>query len=98
MVIGDLMDCLKADVKLRLGSGEMTERALSRRVGISQPHLHNVLKGIRQFKAELADRLMRELGIGVEDLVASCAARRKAHAGGGSGYPPRRAAAAAASR
>ena len=70
MVIGDLMDCLKSEVKMRLGSGEMTERALSRRVGISQPHLHNVLKGIRHFKTELADRLMRELGISVDDTLS----------------------------
>jgi transcriptional regulator with XRE-family HTH domain len=85
------MGCLKSEVKVRLGSGEMTERALSRRVGISQPHLHNVLKGIRQFKVDLADRLMKELDITVDDLAAACNSGKRAGAGNGTGYPPRRA-------
>ena len=29
-------------------NGELTERALARTTGVSQPHIHNVLKGKRE--------------------------------------------------
>jgi hypothetical protein len=37
--------------------------------GMSQPHLHNVLKGIRSLSTSSADRLMNALGIHVADLL-----------------------------
>ena len=36
---------LLARVRDRLHNGELTERGLARQIGISQPHVHNVLKG-----------------------------------------------------
>jgi hypothetical protein len=37
--------------------------------GISQPHMHNVLKGVRTLSPELADRIMAETGLTVYDLL-----------------------------
>gem|GEM_PF-6839847 len=42
---------------------------MARILRISQPHLHNVLKGVRHLSVELADRLMLKLGISVMDLI-----------------------------
>ena len=53
----------------RVRNGEWTVRALARRSGISQPHLHNVLKGIRQISEENADRLMQAAGLSIFDLL-----------------------------
>ena len=49
--------------------GEMTERGVARRTGISQPHIHNVLKGKRLLSWESADALLRELHINLFDLA-----------------------------
>jgi hypothetical protein len=53
----------------RIRSGQFTERGLARSCDISQPHMHNVLKNIRSFSNESADRLMRALDIRVPDLL-----------------------------
>ncbi len=45
----------------RVRAGEFTERALARIAEVSQPHMHNVLKGIRALSPDSADRLMRAL-------------------------------------
>ncbi|MBV8831271.1 MAG: hypothetical protein JO108_18815 [Acidobacteriaceae bacterium] len=39
-------------------------------VGISQPQIHNVLKGTRKLAPELADKLLAKLEINVLDLLA----------------------------
>lgn len=52
-----------------LQTGEITERGLARRVGISQPHIHNVLKGNRLLSWESADTLLRELNLDLLDLA-----------------------------
>jgi transcriptional regulator with XRE-family HTH domain len=56
-------------VAAKVRSGELTERGLARRSGISQPHLHNVLKGKRFLSLRSADLVLNELGLGVLDLV-----------------------------
>jgi hypothetical protein len=53
----------------RIRNGEYSERSLARIVGISQPQLHNVLKGCRTLSPDLADRLLRHFGIGCIDLL-----------------------------
>ena len=60
---------LIARLQRRVRNGEWTVRALARRSGISQPHLHNVMKGIRQLSEENADRLMQAAGLSVFDLL-----------------------------
>jgi hypothetical protein len=38
-------------------------------VDISQPHMHNVLKGTRSLSPELSDRVLRHLRLSVLDLI-----------------------------
>lgn len=56
-------------VNLRIKNGEYTERGLARILGISQPQMHNVLKGARTLHVHLADRLLVKLGISVVELL-----------------------------
>ena len=64
-----LQDRLISFVTWRIRSGEFTERGLARVLGVSQPHLHNVLKGVRPLKPEFADSLLRQFEITVLDLL-----------------------------
>jgi len=56
-------------INTRIQNGDFTERGLARVVGVSQPQIHNVLKGARTLKPELADRLLGKLGMDVTDLL-----------------------------
>jgi hypothetical protein len=56
-------------VTAKIRNGEFTERGLARVLGVSQPQLHNVLKGARPLKPEFADCLLRQFEIGILDLV-----------------------------
>lgn len=56
-------------VRQRVINGEITESHLARMVGVSQPHIHNVLKGVRMLSSELADSLLEQLRIGAEELL-----------------------------
>lgn len=53
----------------RMRNGELTERSLARLTGISQPHVHNVLKGVRILSPEIADIILRKLGMSLLDLI-----------------------------
>ena len=64
-----LLSKLRVRVANRIAEGEITERALARRAGISQPHLHNVLKGIRTMTPDVADRLLEALHLPLEELT-----------------------------
>jgi transcriptional regulator with XRE-family HTH domain len=66
---GQLQNRLISFVTWRIRSGEFTERALARVLGVSQPHLQNVLKGVRPLKPEFADSLLRQFEITVLDLL-----------------------------
>lgn len=69
MLMIDLLTALKCHLNLRIRNGELTERNLAKRIGLSQAHMHNVLKGARILTAEVADMLMLELNLTVSDLV-----------------------------
>ncbi len=60
---------LLAFVNARIHDGEFSERSLARRLGVSQPQLHNVLKGARTLRTELADAMLAEFRISVLDLL-----------------------------
>jgi hypothetical protein len=60
---------LVAHVQGRVQRGELTERGLARRTGISQPHLHNVLKGVRVLSPQMGDVLLHHLRITLLDLL-----------------------------
>ena len=63
-------DRLMEQVRARLRSGEFTERSLARRLGISQPHVNNVLRGRRKFSPKIADHLLKYLHCSLLDLYA----------------------------
>ena len=67
----DLQQRLLEELRRRVRSGEATERGLARVCGISQPHLHNVLKGKRVLSVEKADMVLERLQIDVLQLVAT---------------------------
>ncbi len=60
---------LLAGVRTRVQNGELTERGLARMIGISQPHMHHILKGVRALSLENADRILRRLDLTVLDLI-----------------------------
>jgi transcriptional regulator with XRE-family HTH domain len=60
---------LIAFVNARIQNGEFSERSLARQLGLSQPQLHNVLKGARKLHVTLADSLLAHFGISVKDLL-----------------------------
>jgi hypothetical protein len=53
----------------RVRAGKFTERGLARVCGISQPHIHNILKNARSLSNESADRLLQALEINLPDLL-----------------------------
>jgi hypothetical protein len=65
----ELQDRLIDIARARVRAGELTERGLARMCGISQPHMHNVLKNIRMLSTGAVDRLMRALDIHISDLL-----------------------------
>lgn len=67
--IEDLYERLVDVARQRIRAGELTERGLSRLCGVSQPHIHNVLKSIRALSPGSADRLMTALGVTLPELV-----------------------------
>jgi antitoxin component HigA of HigAB toxin-antitoxin module len=69
MTLGDLQQRFVALLRKRVRNGELTERGLARMVGISQPHMHNVLHGKRTFSLETTDDMMRQLRVDVLDLI-----------------------------
>lgn len=74
-----LLDC----IKWRVHNGELTERRLAGLVGISQPHMHNILKGVRSLSPGTADRILKTLEMSVLDLFVT------EHAPGQGMPPPR---------
>lgn len=65
----DLHERLADYIVEQVRHGALTERGLARRAGISQPHLHNILKRKRFFSLQSADLMMHELGLSVLDLI-----------------------------
>jgi hypothetical protein len=69
MTFQDLQQRLIEELRVRVRSGVATERGLARLSGISQPHLHHVLKGKRTFSIEKSDEVLRRLQIDVLHLI-----------------------------
>ena len=70
MLFSDARSSLVAVLRARVRNGELTERGLARLVGVSQPHIHNVLKGARLLSPELSDQILQHLRISLLDLIA----------------------------
>ncbi len=60
---------LVEQLRARIRAGEATERSLARLTGVSQPHLHNVLKRTRSLSTEMADQVLQHLHLSVFDLL-----------------------------
>jgi transcriptional regulator with XRE-family HTH domain len=60
---------LVENLRERIRRGEISERALARQAGVSQPHLHNVLKGLRILSSEMADQAVERLHIPLRELL-----------------------------
>jgi hypothetical protein len=71
MTFEQLHEQLLATVRQRVRNGELTERSLARLTGISQPHIHNVLKGVRILNNSLADAILLQLKMNVGDLTGN---------------------------
>lgn len=50
-------------------SGEMTERGLARRLNASQPHIHNILKGIKSPSPAFCDHIIEVLRVPASALL-----------------------------
>lgn len=66
----EISERLRAFIKLRINSGEFTERSLARVFAISQPHLHNMLKGVRKLNVEFSDQILNRFKISILDLIS----------------------------
>lgn len=69
MTFRDLQDRLAANLRERVRGGEITERGLANLTNVSQPHIHNVLKGKKVFSTDMADQVMQHLRMDVLDLL-----------------------------
>jgi hypothetical protein len=69
MYFGVNQNRLLQRVREMVHCGEITERGLARVTGVSQPHVHNMLKGVRAFSPEFADQLLHHLGLTLADLL-----------------------------
>ena len=69
MTFLDLQQRLLDELRRRVHSGAATERGLARLSGISQPHLHNVLKGKRKLSLRKADVVLHHLQIDLLHLI-----------------------------
>jgi hypothetical protein len=75
---------LVAELQSRVKNGQITERGLARRAGLSQPHIHNVLKGKRLFSWEAADAVLHELKLTPANLLEHVGVQNSS-----AGYPER---------
>jgi transcriptional regulator with XRE-family HTH domain len=60
---------LLSRIRHLIRNGELTERGFARITGISQPHIHKVLKGTRSLSTARFDLLLRALNCSLLDLV-----------------------------
>jgi len=65
----ELQRRLVAHLRTLVRSGDATERGLARLTRVSQPHMHNVLKGKRLLSLEMADQVLAQLHIDLLDFI-----------------------------
>ena len=69
MTFQDARFKLLAYVRNEVRNGELTERRFARIMGISQPHAHNVLKGVRNLSPEIFDLMLKYFHLSLLDLA-----------------------------
>jgi len=72
---------LVSHLRARVRNGELSERGLARLAGVSQPHVHNVLKGARLLSTDMADQILQHLRIDLADLLTADDVRSGGHEG-----------------
>jgi len=60
----------------RVRNGEFSERGLARHLRISQPHLHNVLSGVRPLTPAMLELILEGFGLSLLDLFTPEELRR----------------------
>lgn len=70
MIVSTLQSRLKDYLQTRIRNGEFSERGLATSLGVSQPHIHNVLKGVRLMTPYLADHIISKLKLTLDDLLS----------------------------
>lgn len=69
MRFDDFQKLLVTSLKARVRNGEFTERGLAKAIGVSQPHVHNILKGLRILSPEIGDQILQKLNMSLIDLL-----------------------------
>jgi hypothetical protein len=69
MTFWALQQRLLDNLRQRVRNGDLSERRLAKLTGTSQPHIHNVLKGVRMLSTELADEIIEILQIDLAELM-----------------------------
>ncbi|HMF78406.1 MAG TPA: hypothetical protein VK604_22295 [Bryobacteraceae bacterium] len=69
MRFDDFQKMLVTSLRGRVRNGEFTERGLAKAVGISQPHVHNILKGVRILSPDIGDQILQKLNLSLFDLL-----------------------------
>lgn len=69
MTFGDIRGRLLERVRRLVDNGSINETQLARRVGFSQSHLNNTLRGVRIMTLQTADQFLDRLGWSVTDLL-----------------------------
>ena len=59
---------LLAEIRSQVLNGHVTERRMARLIGVSQPHMHNVLKGERILSPKITDKLLKLFHMSLLDL------------------------------
>jgi len=70
MTFDEAQTRLLIELKTQVRNGNLTERGMARLTGVSQPHIHNVLKGVRNLSPEIADRILKTFHLSVLDLTS----------------------------
>jgi hypothetical protein len=65
----ELQQRLIAHLGSLVRSGDSSERGLARFIGISQPHMHNILKGKKLLSMDTADRILAQLNLDLFDFI-----------------------------
>jgi hypothetical protein len=65
----ELQRRLIAHLHTLVRSGDASERGLARLTGVSQPHMHHVLKGKRLLSLEMADQVLAQLHLDLLDFI-----------------------------
>jgi transcriptional regulator with XRE-family HTH domain len=71
IAISDLCNRLLESLKMSVASGSLTVRRLAKEIGVSQPHMQNIMNGKRALTIAMADRLLEFQRRSVLDLATA---------------------------